>query len=416
VKPEEGDQVFTLLQQLNLLGEMKTSQGGDEYGMGGVLRHGLWDAAKSYSPSDGARIKKIRAHIEAVYADTSPARYPDIPTEDGELRSYINKLDQLTFREHLTRIAGGAIPEPLNTAIEQYCWSSFGGSSQEISAASGLNFYTAEVGALGVFGGGNSRITEALCEAIVTRCGQRALRSSCIVSRVQHTDTGVEITFHDETGRVTGLKAPCVIMACPKFVAKRIVQNLAPDRLAAMQRIKYRAYITANVVFRRKPSFTFYDLYLLKHRAGTVLPATASLTEIGATDAILANWHTDHPTGSVLSLYRALPYEGGRASLYAPESYEAVRASFEKQIAEELSPLFGLTPSDIIDSRITRWGHALPLAERGFIASGAPELLRSPIQDKIFFAQQDNWALPALETAVYEGSAVAAQVRGALRG
>lgn len=136
---------------------------------------------------------------------------------------------------------------------------------------------------------------------------------------------------------------------------------------------------------------------------------------LGATDAIIANWHERGSGDIALLLYRALPYDGARGEIFAPESYERVRAAFEKQITDELIPFFGVPQKDIADIRITRWGHALPLAEKGLIASGTPELLRRSMGDRIYFANQDNWALPAFENAVIESLDMAEQVQRQLR-
>jgi hypothetical protein len=41
--------------------------------------------------------------------------------------------------------------------------------------------------------------------------------------------------------------------------------------------------------------------------------------------------------------------------------------------------------------------------------------LRAPHKGRVFFAQQDNWALPAIEVSLYEGMKAARDVRGSLK-
>ena len=55
-----------------------------------------------------------------------------------------------------------------------------------------------------------------------------------------------------------------------------------------------------------------------------------------------------------------------------------------------------------MDIRISRWGHALPVAQTGLIADGTLEKIRKPFRERVFFVEQDNWALPALDTSVNE--------------
>ncbi|MBI3043130.1 MAG: hypothetical protein HYY78_09935 [Betaproteobacteria bacterium] len=56
----------------------------------------------------------------------------------------------------------------------------------------------------------------------------------------------------------------------------------------------------------------------------------------------------------------------------------------------------------------------MPVAAAGLIADGVPERLREPFRQRVFFVEQDNWALPAFETAVTEALVFAPQVEKAL--
>ncbi len=56
----------------------------------------------------------------------------------------------------------------------------------------------------------------------------------------------------------------------------------------------------------------------------------------------------------------------------------------------------------------------MPLAAVGLLADGVPEKLRQPFQGRVFFVEQDNWALPAIETALGEAAHFAPQIRAAL--
>ncbi len=72
------------------------------------------------------------------------------------------------------------------------------------------------------------------------------------------------------------------------------------------------------------------------------------------------------------------------------------------QIKNEIYPFYQLSDQDIVDLRLTRWGHPLPLAAVGLLNRGIVDTLRAPIDDRIYFIEQDNWALPAIETVVAE--------------
>lgn len=125
-----------------------------------------------------------------------------------------------------------------------------------------------------------------------------------------------------------------------------------------------------------------------------------------------------HPgaASSVLTLYRPLPFDGARPELLAEAAYANVLREFEAQVVEGILPLLNLRREDIAGIRLARWGHALPVAETGLIAGGTVDRLRKPFRGGMFFVQQDNWALPAIETATAEAFHWAPRVEKYLAG
>ena len=56
----------------------------------------------------------------------------------------------------------------------------------------------------------------------------------------------------------------------------------------------------------------------------------------------------------------------------------------------------------------------MPIARPGFIADGLAGLARRPIAETIYFVEQDNWALPAVETCLLEAETYSAEVAAGL--
>jgi hypothetical protein len=143
-------------------------------------------------------------------------------------------------------------------------------------------------------------------------------------------------------------------------------------------------------------------MYLLGDKEidpGSVMAAASGQ---GATDVILANFSQNVSSHGVLTLYRALPFSGGRALVFADASFNSYQEEFRKQLTRDILPLLGLDESAIREIRIARWGHPLPLAKKGFFSSGFVDIVSRPFMNRVFFAEQDNWVLPAFETAVTE--------------
>jgi hypothetical protein len=84
----------------------------------------------------------------------------------------------------------------------------------------------------------------------------------------------------------------------------------------------------------------------------------------------------------------------------------------ERQVLE-ICALLEIDAARVRQVRMTRWGHAVPVSAVGFIAGGHAAAVRRPIDNRIFFVNQDNWALPAVETALQEAFTFAPAVREA---
>lgn len=250
--------------------------------------------------------------------------------------------------------------------------------------------------------GGNAFAAEMLLKKLSKSIPQKNLRPQSLVFDVRATDDGAEIAYIDAAGKVSVIAAKAVVMSCPKFIGAKIINDFEPERIEAIRKLKYRSYLVANVLLNGKIKKNFYDLYLLGN--GSFNPSdirTASKTQ-NATDVVLANFASPNNSSTVLTLYRAFPYDGARAEIFVPETLEMHKKTFETQVINSILPFLGFNASDIKDIRLARWGHPLPVAAKGLIAEKVVDQLYAPFKEKVFFVEQDNWALPAFETAVTE--------------
>jgi hypothetical protein len=112
----------------------------------------------------------------------------------------------------------------------------------------------------------------------------------------------------------------------------------------------------------------------------------------------------------VLTLYWPLPWGEGPFTLVVENAWTDYANRLVPQIHTMLE-LLKVPASKVEQVRMTRWGHAMPIANIGFLAKGNPAKLRAPYQGRVYFANQDNWALPAFETALLEAKYVADLIR-----
>lgn len=384
----------------------------DPVALGARVLDGFWDGASD--PRHPAQFRRAAAYLRHVLADA----YPDLPSEpDGALdATELAALDRVSLRQHLERQLGRLHPH-LDTLLEHYCWSSFGGAMAELSAASGLNFLAAEFAGICALPGGNARIAERLLAELARTLPPDALRPATLVVRVAPAPApdgdSVWVTAADPHGALYTIAARAVVLAAPKFVCRKLLPSAPADQLAAMARLRYRAYVVANLLLDAPAPARALDLYLLGE-GSTSRDIRAASDAQGITDVITGHWaQGGHPTSSVLTLYRAYPWDGARPLLYDDRTLPALRDQLSAQLPGILT-LFGLTPDHVRELRVARWGHALPLAETGHLASGVWARARSPIAGRIFFAEQDNWPAPAIETALTEALRTAPAVTAVL--
>jgi hypothetical protein len=411
MEQDEGTPIDLFYKDLGIYDLVRVKTDEDPVILNGKRYNGFWNGETD--PRDPGQFRVLANHFQNVLQGEELI-YPEIPTQSGEIRSRVNILDRQNFLQYVEGIVGAKLHPHLRSVIDHYCWSTFAAGIQEVSAAVGLNAFAAEFGKVYVAPGGNASVAERIFQRALDVVPIENFRTQALVFDVRVEGDEVWVSYLDETQKPKAIRAQSVVMACPKFVVKKIMDQLEPKRLRAMQDLKYRAYLVANVMVDAKVTDDFYDLFLLGdgqiHTENTEVLARKQKV----TDVVLGTFARPREDKTVLTLYRGLPYEGGRASLFADSSFEDVYSEFAKQIEAEILPLLGIPVSRVKDIRIQRWGHPMPLPSVGLISSGTVDLLRAPFQERVFFIEQDNWMCAAIETGLSEALNFAPQIREVL--
>ena len=409
IEPDEGSAIASLLDELGLATDWRVKITEDPVVVAGKRYDEFWDGHSD--PGRRDHFELLKRHFLALLEESGDLQYPEIPVSDATRRASIDALDRESFAGYLERIAGGPLHPHIAAAVEHYCWSSFGASSGELGAASGLNFYAAEFGNVCVLPGGNAAVAERLLEQLADAVPAGNLRPGCLVLDVRAAADGVVVTYEDGNRVLRSLHARAAVVACPKFVVGKLIDDLEPERRNAIARLRYRAYLVANVLLERPLGADFYDLFLAGNGGADLANVERDADRQRATDVVVGTFARAAGWGDVLTLYRSFPYEGGRMKLFEEEALARYRQEMTEQVQGEILPLLGIQPSTVAELRLARWGHALPVADRGLIAERVVDTLRAPWRERVFFVQQDNWALPAFETAVTEALLWAPAVR-----
>jgi flavin-dependent amine oxidoreductase len=410
ITPDEGSFLDGFYRELGLDAQYRLSEGGnDPVVLDGRYLDDFWSAA-GLSAEEAAAFARYR-EIVRYYADES---YPDIPLPEEDSQ-WIRDLDRLTLKEDVETRLGSPAPPLLAAGIQSYCYSSFGAGWEEISAAGGWNFLAAEEFGRWVLPGGNAFLADALWRRLVA--AGASMRAGCRVMDVRLDAGGARVTYTDASGALRALRARRVVLACPKFVAKYVLRDLEagdPERFKAMNAISYRPYLVANVLLRAPVERDFYDVFLLGD--GSYPTSELEVEQRNAVADVLNGHYArrEQLPRSVFTLYWPLAWSSARFSLV---SGEASWRHYAERLAEQLPEIletWHVDPADVAQVRLTRWGHALPISEPGFIAYGFAERVRAPIDGTLYFAHQDDWALPAVENSLLDAQWSAAQIDATL--
>lgn len=405
-KPEPTSDLGKLLTELGLMTKGYV-EGGDDATVyyKGSFAHGFWSGVTD--PAAKADFERIHADLVKIYDEGALTVPPSKDAPEGR------EMDDVPFEKWMTQRWGQVHPH-VKEYFQLYCWSSFLASIDEISTSQMLSFVAAETGEIMHFPGGNAAISQALFEKLSEGDGLSRLRNGCIVADIRCVPEGVQICYEGADRVLRTVLAKQVIFAAPKFVAARACAADMPAAQAkAIADIPYRGYVVANVILKKPLKAPSMELYCLK---GTPPPSptAAHPQDRGFTDLVFATAMQAPNVNGVLTAYSGLPYDGARQFLFNPGAHDKYKAAVLKEL-QPLMQTLGLTNADIDGVRLTRWGHALPIARAGLVKSGTLERASRPIQGKIHFANQDNWANPCFETSLGAGREACEYVRAALK-
>jgi hypothetical protein len=404
--PEAGSEEERLFNELGLMHEARIETPNEAR----VLFGGLKDFWRGQTdPLVISSLQRIDVSLRACRASA----FPEVPwTPESQLsQQQTAELDRQSALEWLE--AQGPLHEHVREYFQLYAWSAFGGSLEEISAAQFLNFAASETRGVMAFPGGNGRLTQALYDSLL-HLRPQSLRARTLVLDVIETSDGLEVLIELPSGELRRVACRALMMTAPKYVARQILRkNVGAAQAAAWDSLNYRAYLVANVlvtfpVATPPPAF---DVFCLKG-VSPEAPSFGRRTDRNCTDLIFAAWAKGRSVPQhVLTLYRPFPLDGARHFLMEFDVEKKKR-----EVAAELQTwLQQLRAGASIEGvRLTLWGHAVPLASRGLISSGALDLIAQPIGRRIVFANQDDAANPAFETCLASAQRAARQLLGVL--
>lgn len=399
--PEEGDPLEKFYTDLGLDKKFrKTAYEDEPVALKGRIKNGFWSGVTD--PKNAQQFLLAQKTLQDIYENS----YPDLPLIPGMDidRELLNKYDSMKFQDWVKKEIPDIHPH-INEFFHQYCWSSFGCSYEEISAAQALNFITSDMQGIQVLPGGNAMIAKAILDKI--KDANLTIKTNTFVCDIKDDARGVYTCFHQNNTSLAAITANKCIVTAPKMVSKHIVSDLTKEQYKAMDDMRYHAYLVANVILNKNIPAKYYDVYSLIESIPTNEYEDSKARVFS--DVIYAHWaNASEATNSAITLYLPLPYDMAQQFLFSPMLYD----KYKDRIEGALKPFhhnLGINADDIDGIRLTRYGHALPVAVTGGISNGLFEKAHKSIDNKIFFANQDNWGNPCFETSFATGYVAAYQ-------
>lgn len=220
--------------------------------------------------------------------------------------------------------------------------------------------------------GGLGRISMAL-EAAIEKAGAGRLRTNATVIRVESRGEKAHISYFDGD-QLRTVAAKGVIVACPKFIGKKIVRGLLAEQYRAMDAMRYAPYLVVNVCSREVIYNGSYD---------TNIPAPSPIVDFNVADWVENRNNQDTKREAVLTCYVPRP-ESERAQILSDDYV----LSFGERVVEQLNTWFPGGREKIEEVRIYRRGHPMFLAAPGVLTRLAPKI-RQPFGN-VLFAHSDS--------------------------
>lgn len=415
ITPDNGSFLHQFYHELGLHRVVRVNDPPDPMELNNIIRNDFW-SGPGFSDSE----RQAFTRYAQVVTDIWDNQYPDIPlSSDPAEAARVRALDRLTFLEDVEQRMGMPMTPLLKSGVQSYFFSSFDAPMEEISAAGGWNFVAAEEGGRWVLPGGNTQMVYQLWKRLTDldrkvrpECRPHFLRGRCRVIDVRPCGDRLQVTYYDAGETLRSITARFVIMAGSKHIAKYVLHDLEHwdwDKLQAMNQLSTAPYLVVNVLLNAPIQRDFYDCFLLGD--GLHYPMNGEDLEHNpiVTDMLRGDY-TNEGSRSVLTLYWPLSWPSARFTLLDDNVWDHYVQKLLPQLRHMLS-LLDVSESAIRQVRFTRWGHAMPISRPGLIANGIVETAARPIDNKVFFVNQDNWALPAVENSVLDAKSVTDKIR-----
>ncbi len=377
-----------------------------------LLIHGHWQEGVvpqlGISEQDRAQYQSFFARMDqfknARGSDGKPAFA--IPLEASSQDPRYLALDGKTMAQFMDE--NGWTSEPLRWYVNYACRDDFGCRLDEVSAWAGIHYFASRTGmgantghqAVLTWPEGNGWLVRQLRSKV-----QAKLRPQALVFRVEERPEGsLEVDYVEvATNRAVRLVADRVIFAAPRFVAGRVLPDLASKPPAYLHAFGYAPWMVANITVQHPPAgsgapLSWDNVSYLSPSLGYVVATHQRLAQYPQAETVLTYYlplsETDPATARRMAIARS-------------------HGEWCDQIVADLSRMHPGIRNAITNLDVCIWGHAMIRPVPGFIWGRDRQAALQP-HGRIHFAHSDMSGISLFEEAQYRGVMAADQTLAAL--
>jgi protoporphyrinogen oxidase len=246
--------------------------------------------------------------------------------------------------------------------------------------------------------GGNGAITKRLAELLQRQYAPNMQNGATVVA-VTSAQAEVQVTYIQGSELKT-VAAKAVIMALPKFIARRVIEGLPERQSSAMNQIRYIPYPVVNLIFDKPVFDRGYDTWC----PGNIF-----------TDFVVADWvlrsRSDYRAKArILTCYTPM-HEEDRGYLLSEQGARKIAANVLRDF-QRLGTAMNVDPVEV---HIYRRGHPLFKSTLGLYTDVQP-VARQPV-GRVFFANSDSEGPePTIDGAIISARRCAREVESRLAG
>lgn len=320
----------------------------------------------------------------------------DMSSQDHEFR----ELDAITMAAFMQKHKWTSAP--LNWYVNYCCRDDYGATYETVSAYAGIHYFASRNG-VGANADGQNVLTWPqgngwLVERLREKSKEHILTNTLVYSIEQHDGFVTVDYINTVTKQTFRIKAKAVICAAPRFVAVRIIKDLAKFEPHYLSDLHYAPWMVANITLAKMPEGKGAALSF-----ENVSYHSKSLGYVVATHQSLSRFRQK----TVVTYYQDLsdtdPVIARRTALLKTHQEWAV------QVAADLEKMHPGIKDHIENIDIWLWGHGMAIPRLGFIWGQSRKEMQKPL-GSIHFAHSDMSGISIFEEAQYRGVEAAKKI------